>query len=46
MLFRSGWPPEFRTEKALELGFVCDVSMEEVINAFIEDELDGSIVSS
>jgi nucleoside-diphosphate-sugar epimerase len=42
----DGWPPEFKTEKALELGFVCDVSMEEVINAFIEDELDGSIVSS
>ena len=42
----DGWPPEFKTEKALELGFACDVSMEDVINAFIEDELDGSIVSS
>ena len=42
----DSWPPEFKTEKALELGFVCDISMEEVITTFIEDELDGAIVSS
>ena len=42
----DSWPPEFKTEKALELGFVCDISMEEVITTFIEDELDGAIVTS
>ena len=31
--FKIFWK-EFKTEKALELGFVYDVSMEEVINAF------------
>ena len=42
----DSWPQEFKTEKAIELGFVCDISMEEVITTFIEDELDGTIVSS
>jgi hypothetical protein len=31
----------FNTKKASALGFVKDSSMEDVINAFIEDELDG-----
>jgi nucleoside-diphosphate-sugar epimerase len=39
----DGWPPEFNTDKALELGFIRDNSMEDVIHAFIEDELGGSI---
>jgi nucleoside-diphosphate-sugar epimerase len=38
----DGWPPAFNTEKASVLGFVKDSSMEDVINAFIEDELDGA----
>ena len=38
----DGWPPVFNTEKASALRFVKDSSMEDVINAFIEDELDGS----
>jgi nucleoside-diphosphate-sugar epimerase len=38
----DGWPPAFNTEKASALGFVKDSSMEDVINAFIEDELDGA----
>jgi nucleoside-diphosphate-sugar epimerase len=41
----DGWPPEFDTQKALSLGFVRDSSMEEVIQAFIEDELDGKIAA-
>ena len=41
----DGWPPEFNTDKALALGFVKDSSMEDVINAFIEDELNGSIAA-
>ena len=40
----DGWPPEFDTKKALALGFTRDSSMEEVINAFNEDELSGSIM--
>ncbi|MBH68015.1 MAG: NAD-dependent epimerase [Rhodospirillaceae bacterium] len=39
----DGWPPEFDTKKALDLGFIRDKSMENVIEAFIEDELQGSI---
>jgi nucleoside-diphosphate-sugar epimerase len=42
----DGWPPAFNTEKASALGFVQDLSMEDVINAFIEDELDGSIAAT
>lgn len=41
----DGWPPEFDTQKALSLGFVRDNSMEEIIRAFIEDELDGKIAA-
>ena len=35
----NGWPPEFDTRKAKDLGFIPDTSMEAVIQAFIEDEL-------
>ena len=41
----DGWPPDFDTQKALALGFVRDASMEEVIRAFIEDELGGKIAA-
>ena len=41
----DGWPPEFDTQKAVALGFVRDSSMEEVIRAFIDDELDGKIAA-
>jgi D-erythronate 2-dehydrogenase len=41
----DGWPPDFDTKKALALGFVRDASMEEVIQAFIDDELDGKIAT-
>jgi len=33
------WPPQFKTKRALELGFQRDQSFREVIKAFIEDEL-------
>ena len=42
----DGWPPDFDTKKALALGFIRDSSMEEVINAFIEDELSDSIMKN
>jgi len=35
----NGWPPEFDTRKAKDLGFIQDTSMEAVIQAFIDDEL-------
>ena len=38
----DGWPPEFNTQKSAELGFIRDESMEAVIRAFIEDELQGA----
>ena len=40
----DGWPPEFDTQKALDLGFIRDASMEDIIKAFIEDELEGNVV--
>ena len=35
----NGWPPEFDTRKAKDLGFIQDTSMEAVIQAFIDDDL-------
>lgn len=35
----GGWPTRFRSAKAQRLGFAADGSMEEIIRAFIEDEL-------
>ncbi len=39
----DGWPPEFATGKADALGLVRDNSMEDVIRAFIEDDLDAGL---
>ena len=41
----DGWPPAFDTRKAIDLGFVQDHAMEEVIQAFIEDELGGQFAN-
>jgi nucleoside-diphosphate-sugar epimerase len=40
----SGWPMHFAAERGKRLGFGADSSMEEIIEAFIEDELGGSYV--
>lgn len=40
-----GWPAEFNTKKATALGFAHDTGMEDVIRAFIEDELAGSFAA-
>jgi nucleoside-diphosphate-sugar epimerase len=32
------WPPRFNTERALALGFVHDISAEEIITSYIEEE--------
>ena len=38
----SGWPMHFAADRGRELGFGADSSMEEIVRAFIEDELDGN----
>jgi nucleoside-diphosphate-sugar epimerase len=35
----GGWPTRFRSAKAERLGFAADGSMEEIIRAFMEDEM-------
>ena len=40
----DGWPPAFDTRKALAMGFVQDAGIEEVIRAFVDDELGGDWV--
>ena len=39
-----GWPTAFRAHKARSLGFSADGSMQEIIRAFIEDDLGGTFV--
>ncbi len=38
----SGWPMKFAANRGRELGFQADGSMQEIIQAFIEDELGGN----
>jgi len=38
----EGWPRNFDTRRALELGFRADSSFEEIIRIHIEDELQKS----
>ena len=39
----DGWPRDFETTRALELGFRAESSFDEIIRAHIDDELGGSI---
>ena len=39
----AGWPRNFDTGRALDLGFKADASFDDIINVHIEDELDGRI---
>lgn len=39
-----GWPTRFRTERAEVMGFRADQRFEDVIEAFIEDDLGGEFV--
>jgi nucleoside-diphosphate-sugar epimerase len=39
----AGWPRNFETRRAIELGFKAEASFEEIIRVHIEDELDGKI---
>jgi D-erythronate 2-dehydrogenase len=39
-----GWPTAFRATRARDLGFTSDANMCDIIQAFIEDDLNGSFV--
>lgn len=39
----AGWPRNFDTRRALELGFEADASFDDIIKVHIEDELNGRI---
>ena len=41
----SGWPMRFEARRARAMGFTADANMQEIIRAFIEDELDGRFVA-
>jgi D-erythronate 2-dehydrogenase len=40
----AGWPRNFETKRARELGFEADSSFEEIVRIHVEDELGGRIV--
>jgi nucleoside-diphosphate-sugar epimerase len=40
-----GWPIDFAPRRAEAMGFVTDRSMKEIIQAFIDDELNGKFVA-
>jgi len=40
----AGWPNRFHAARALAMGFEADASMDEVVQAFIEDDLGGRVV--
>ena len=39
----DGWPQGIRGARSAQLGFQCDASMDEIIQAFVEEELGGHI---
>ncbi len=39
----QGWPTRFSLQRAPSLGFIADGSFVEVVEAFIEDELEGAV---
>ncbi len=39
----AGWPRNFETKRAIELGFKADASFEDIIKVHIQDELGGKI---
>jgi D-erythronate 2-dehydrogenase len=39
----AGWPRNFETRRAQELGFVAETSFDDIIRAHIEDELGGKL---
>ncbi|WP_454812692.1 D-erythronate dehydrogenase [Labrys neptuniae] len=41
----AGWPRDFDTARALELGFIADRDMDAIVQAHIEDELGGKLTA-
>jgi nucleoside-diphosphate-sugar epimerase len=39
----AGWPRNFDTRRARELGFVAEQNFDEIVRAHIEDELGGKV---
>ena len=39
----GGWPTTFAPGRALEMGFKKDSGVREIVEAFIEDDLDGTV---
>ncbi len=39
----AGWPQNFNTKRAIELGFVADASFEDIIRIHIADQLQGKL---
>ncbi|MBF0680783.1 MAG: SDR family oxidoreductase [Devosia sp.] len=39
----AGWPQAFAAKRALALGFAAETSFDDIIRAYIEDELDGRV---
>jgi hypothetical protein len=39
----AGWPRDFATQRAVELGFKAEASFEDIVRAHVEDELGGRV---
>ena len=39
----GSWAEEFATERALELGFTVEQRFDEIVQAYIEDDLPGGV---
>ena len=39
----DGWPNDFDPARALTMGFEPDASMDEIVQAFIDDDLGGKV---
>ena len=42
----KGWPQNFDTKIALELGFIAESSFEEIIQIYIEDDLQSNLIKN
>ena len=42
----KGWPENFDTKIALELGFIAESSFEEIIQIYIEDDLQSNLIKN
>ncbi len=42
----AGWPRDFDTSRAKELGFTAETSIDDIIDVYIEDELNGRVPQS